>query len=228
METTESYDSWFEYLDLKSLRWLPVNDTIVMLGTVAESVSVHPLYQESLPTEVAGAERLRELAAQLQRAQAEAANKDIVKVAALQQLHKESVVTLKVFGHFAIIRAIKHNDPSYMEHLGLPLKKRNSSNRATYHGAIGAPTSLSVKHGPDSGSVVLKVAKVQWAAHYDIELCQGDPTNEESWIHAGTFVNTRNMRIDGLEPGKIYMFRVRCLGPNGFGPYSTIVKIMVI
>ena len=69
---------------------------------------------------------------------------------------------------------------------------------------------------------------VKGAAHYDVYYCLGDPNDEASWYLAATFVNTRDTRITGLEPGKMYLFRVHCLGADGFGPWSNVIKIMVI
>ena len=206
-----------------------INDTVVRLVTVADLVSAHPGYQEKFPDEVPGPPRWRELAVELRQADQEAANKDHLKVALKVEKHQECVIALTIFAQFAVMKTIKYKDTSYIDNIGFDRKKKNAGNsKAMNHGPLGAPKTFSVRHGPESRSLVFKVSKLKGAAHYDIHLCLGDPNNEDSWSLAATFVNTRNMLIDGLEPGKVYMFRVRCLGPSGFGAWSNVIKIMVI
>ena len=218
-------------LDLLELNLigLSTNDMIVKLGTTADLVSVHQGYQDKLPDEVSGPPQFRVLAEELRQTDLDAVNKDRLKIIKRDEKHQESAVALAIFGQFAVMKATKHKDTSYIDNIGYDRKKKGIGNKTTNHGPLGAPRTFSVKHEPDnSGSLLFKVAKVTGAAHYDIQLCLGDPINEDSWSLAATFVNTRNMRIAGLEPGKVYMFRVRCLGAAGFGPWSNVIKIMVI
>lgn len=207
---------------------LSVNDMIVKLGTVADLVSIHPGYQDEFPKEVPGPPEFRALAGELHLLDQESANKDRLKMALKAEKHFESATALTLFGQFAVMKAIKYKDMSYIERIGLDRKLKQTGKKALHHGPIGAPDPFAAKHGPDSGSLLFKVGKQKGAAHYDIWSCLGDPNNQDSWSLAATFLNTRNMRIDGLEPGKVYFFRVRCLGATGFGPWSSIIKIMVI
>jgi hypothetical protein len=206
---------------------LGINDMVVKLGTVADLVSAHAGYQ-NLPDEVPGPPQFRALAGELHQADQDAVNKDRLKLALRAEKHKDSAVSLTMFGQFAVMRAIKNKDTSYLDNIGFERKKKNVKNKTAHNGPLGAPGSFAVLHGPVSGSVVFRVGRLAGAAHYDVHSCLGDPNNEDSWSLAATFVNTRNMRIDGLEPGKVYQFRVRCLGASGFGPWSNIVKIIVI
>lgn len=207
---------------------LSTNDMIVKLGTVADLVSLHPGYQEEFPKEVPGPPELRILAGELHQLDQESVNKDRLKMAQKAEKHQESAIALTLFGQFAVMKAIKYKDMSYLDGIGLDRKKKHNGNKAVHHGPIGAPDPFAARHGSDSGSVFFKVGKQKGAAHYDIWSCLGEPNNEDSWSLAATFLNTRNMRIDGLEPGKVYFFRVRCLGATGFGPWSSIIKIMVV
>jgi hypothetical protein len=207
---------------------LGVNDMIVKLGTVADLVSIHPGYQDEFPKEVPGPPDFRVLAGELHLLDQESINKDRLKMALKAEKLFESATALTLFGQFAVMKAIKYKDMSYIDRIGLDRKIKHTGKKAIHHGPIGAPGQFAAKHGPDSGSILFKVGKQNGAAHYDIWSCLGDPNNEDSWSLAATFLNTRNMRIDGLEPGKVYMFRVRCLGATGFGPWSSIIKIMVI
>ena len=218
-------------LDLLELKLTDhnINDMIVRLSTVADLVSVHHGYQDKFPNEVPGPPEFRVHAEEVHQADLEAANKDRLKLARRAEKLQECAMSLTLFGQFAIMKAIKYNDTSYIDNIGLDRKVKKVKNaKATFHGPIGAPDPFSVKHGPNSGSVLFKARKVKWAAHYDVYYCLGDPNDEASWTLATTFLNTRNMLLEGLEPGKVYMFRARCLGPDGFGVWSNIIKIMVV
>ena len=208
---------------------LSTNDMVVKLGTVADLIEAHQGYQDKLPDEVCGAPQFRALAAELHQADQDAVYKDLLKVAKKVEKHQASAVALAVFGQFAVMRSILKNDTSYLDNIGFERKKKKiTAKKAANQLLPGAPAHFSVKHGPVDGSVVFKIGAVKGAAHYDIHSCLGDPNDEGAWSLAITFVNTRTTQLDGLEPGKVYYFRVKCLGGAGFGPWSPIVKIMVI
>jgi hypothetical protein len=207
---------------------LSVNDMVVKLGTVADLVSVHEGYQDPFPKEVPGPPRFRELAVELHQADLEAANKDRLKMAKKVEKQTEAVVSLTIFGQFAVMKAIKYNDTSYLDNIGLDRRMNVVSLKSALHEQVGTPEIFTVRRGSVTGRLVFKVSAVKGAAHYDIYSCCGDPNDEGSWSLADTFVNTRDIHLDGLDPGKVYYFRVRCLGANGFGPWSTTIKIMVV
>jgi hypothetical protein len=207
---------------------LGTNDMVVMLGTVADQVEVHPGYQQ-LPDYVFGPIQFRALASELHQADQDAANRDNAKIALKNAKMLECAVALTAFGQFAIMKTLRHKDTSYIENIGF--QRQNTNNRlkkTANQGPIGYSNPFSVRQEPVSGAVKFKAGKVPGAAHYDVYMCIGDPNNESCWILAATFINTRHMRIEGLQPGTIYHFRVRCLGANGYGPWSNIIKIMVV
>ncbi|GFO68229.1 hypothetical protein GMLC_18080 [Geomonas limicola] len=221
-------DTYFGQVDVTSLKGMPVNDLIVLLATMGSHISQHERYQDPFMDGVPNGPRFTELSQLLQQAQVEAATKDTAKRAYLEQFIQECIVNIRIFVNFAEIRAARHKDQRYLEGLGLKKKEQKKRNARSSFGPTGAPERFSVKHGPVSGSLLFMVARVVAAAHYDLEMCMGDPNNDADWHATGTFVTTRNIRLDGLEPGKVYYFRIRCLGPGGFGPWSNIIKIMVI
>src|SRR5665647_2601647 len=123
------------------------------------------------------------------------------------------------------MRSLRENDPSLIANHGLEPKKR-ALTRNTNHPLVCAPTNVTVKHGPFSGTMILKTSKVTGGITYEIAACQGDPTLEESWTNLGQFAHCSQMEVKGLEPGKMYHFRVRCFGVSGHGPWSSIVSLM--
>ena len=206
-----------------------VNDTIVTLNTVSSLVSVHKGYQDPIPVEVPGPPQFTVLSGELHQADLEAVNKDLLKMQIRDAKHVECLIALTIFGQYAVMKAIKYKDMSYIEGIGFEKAKKPGGNRkAKPEGPIGAPDHFTVGYGAISGTVIFKFGKVKGAAHYDVQVCYTDPNNEESWALAATFINTRHMQMGGYEPGKYCMFRVRCLGAAGYGPWTQVVKIMMI
>ena len=73
------------------------------------------------------------------------------------------------------------------------------------------------------------LGRVTGAVTYIIQACQGDPNDEAAWVKEQHFTKIKGgVEVTGLEPGKVYYFRVRCLGHAGLGPWSTYVHIMVV
>jgi hypothetical protein len=218
-----------DLLELSRITGLSINDLIIKLGTVADLVEAHEGYQDKLPEEVPGPPRFRTLAQQLHQADQAAVNKDRAMLAKCKEIQLESIISLQLFGQFAIMRAVSRKDMSYLDNIGIDRKKPSTAiKRSGFQGPIGTPEVFTVKHGRNSGTLSFKIGSVKWAAHYDVYVCYGDPNDEASWKLAATFVNTRNTQITGLEPGKVPQFKVQCLGPEGLGPFSNIIKIMVL
>jgi hypothetical protein len=136
-------------------------------------------------------------------------------------------VNVTITVQWAVIRSVRENDPSLIANLGLEPKKRLTT-RNRIPALVGAPANLTVKHGPLSGMVVLNTPKVLHGITYELQICLGDPTNEESWSDKDQFSSGRKMEVKGLEPGRVHYFRVRCFGAVGHGPWSPIVSLMVI
>ncbi|GFO60238.1 hypothetical protein GMST_25630 [Geomonas silvestris] len=220
-------ERYFGQIDVTSLKGIPVNDLIVLLGTMGSHIKAHEMYQEPFIEGVLNGDGFIDLSWKLQQAQDDAATKDTGKRAYLEQFIQECIVNIRIFVNYAEIRAARHKDQRYLEGLGLKKKEKKKNSRSSY-GPLGATERFVVKHGPVSGSLIFQIAKVLAAVHYDLEMCFGDPNNEADWHAAGTFLNTRNVRLDGLEPGKVYYFRVRVFGPGGFGPWSNVIKIMAV
>jgi fibronectin type III domain protein len=202
-------------------------DFILFLGGMADALAVHPGYQ-TMPPEVPGSNKFRELETRYAELVKASQSKDVVKIAERDATRAEGVTAAKLTAHWAVIKSVAANDPSFLANLGLKVKKRASRAPKKIH--MPAPTNVSVKHAGVSGSVVVKCSRVGGGASYEVRFCQGDPMQEESWT-AGNgkhFAHCSDMQLADLEPGKIYHFQVRVLGNSGHGPWSTVVSLMVI
>jgi hypothetical protein len=219
-------ETYFGKLD-PGLKDITVNNLIILLITVADQLAKHPGYQTAFPPEVPDPEKIRAVAAMLQQAKNEAMNKDTAKLALQDEKHLEGKLVVKAITNWAEIKASCYNDVAYLHGLGIPMKDVRKRAKPAV-GPMAPPSVFEVRRAAESGGVLFKVGKVNAAAHYDIRFCLNDPTNEDSWSLPVTFLNTRNMRIDGLEPGKVYHFQIRVLEPTGFSAWSHTVKIMVV
>jgi hypothetical protein len=125
---------------------------------------------------------------------------------------------------WAVIRSIRENNPGLLKNLGLELKVRNST-RSSSHPPLVAPSKLKVVQGPTT-TVTVRTEKVPGTATYHVEICTGDPTVAANWVEASKSPYCTQV-VQGLEPGKVYHFRVWCFGASGQGPCSAIVTLMV-
>jgi hypothetical protein len=194
---------------------------------MAAALAVHPGYQ-TMPPEVPDASKYRELEIRFADAVKAAQTKDVLKIAERDATRVEGVTAVGLTAHWAVIKSVATNDPSFLANIGLKIKKPIT--RTPKKMQMPAPANFSVKYGSVSGSVVMKCGKVGGGASYEVQYCQGDQMLEESW-HAGNgkhFAHCSDMQLTGLEPGKIYHFRVRVLGNSGHGPWSTVVTLMVV
>lgn len=195
---------------------------------LADAFAIHAGYQDegSFPPPISRPAVLKEMGSNFLVVTAAAESHDVHKVAELDALRP--VVELHVSGiiHWAVMRSKLENNSSLIANLPVQAKKKpvRSGSSATVH----APKNPKVKHGPDSGTVVVSASKVDYARTYYLAFCTGDPSVEGSWTIAGPFDSCRRMEQSGLEPGKSYYFKVRCFGKGVMSPWSEIVSLRIL
>jgi len=195
--------------------------------SLADAVAVHPGYQQDFPSTVPDSKELKETGTHYNVLSNSAKSGDSGKRAERDAFRPKAVQSAALLLTWAAMRSIRENDPSLIANLGVAPKKKGRT-RSKNHALVEAPKEVQVKHSQVSGKVILNVSKVKGSATYLIQACQGDPTREESWSLEWPSTNCRGIELTGLEPGKLYHFRVRCFGHAGHGPWSSIVSLMVI
>lgn len=105
---------------------------------------------------------------------------------------------------------------------------RHEPVKGAYAGTLPAPTDVRVVHGSQSGTLDLHAAKLPGARAYEVDLAQGDPSQEANWHRATAVTSAQHILLDGLTPGQIYWLRLRGLGADGSGLWSAPVSIMVV
>ena len=93
---------------------------------------------------------------------------------------------------------------------------------------LTAPLDFQVSHGTLSGTLDLKVARLENAASYDVHLAELDPLIEANWKHVLSSNTATHMLLSNLIPGQTYWLRVRGIGTNGNGAWTDPVHIIVV
>jgi hypothetical protein len=93
---------------------------------------------------------------------------------------------------------------------------------------LDAPNGFTAKHGMLSGSVLLHAVRLIGAKSYEAQHNEGDPRDESTWQHAGTFSGCNKIEIGSLTPGKSYWFRLRAINAAGPGAWTDPASLMVV
>jgi hypothetical protein len=204
------------------------SDLIIKLGGIADILANHSRFLLPYPDVVPNPDQLKVHIANFTAAVTAAANGDRQKISERDLFRAELEQVATFTAQYLIMKAFKEKDPSMLNNVGYDQKKRTTKGSASSNASVIPPTNFTAKHGPVSGTVIVKASRVIGAAMYELHICQGDPTIAESWTTLGLFTRSSRMEVKELTPGQKYNFRGRCLGNNGPGPWSITVSLMVI
>lgn len=206
---------------------LPHIELAILIINIADAFAVHPGFQIPFPSTVPDPKELNDIGTHYNVLSIAAKSGDRGKMAERDAFRPKAVQHSALMLTWAAMRSLRENDPSLISNLGVePKKKAQSKNRT--HSLVEAPKGIQAIHSRFSGAVTVSVAKVPGAILYMVQACQGDPTKDESWSHVTQSPTCKGIEMTGLEPGKMYYFRVRCYGHAGYGPWSAIVSLMAI
>lgn len=177
------------------------------------------------PEWVAGPLRFRQHASALSQKEEAAKYKD---TQAMKERDLERMATLESINNnacYVIMWARHQNDETILHHVGHEVKEKTK--RVHAPASVSAqPLKVTVKRGDQPGSVVLSVERDPGAGIYQVQLCKGVPTGEDSWQNLGNFRKVR-IFISDLERAGWYYFRIRSIGDNETSPWSAPVDIIV-
>jgi hypothetical protein len=141
---------------------------------------------------------------------------------------EKAVLAISLALTYAGMRYLRENNFELITNLGVDHKKKPQPRHTTPR-LLDAPGQVELSYSKNSGTVRAKFRMVPGAITYYVQACLGDPNDEAAWIKEWQFTKIRGgVELTGLEPGKVYYFRVRCLGHAGLGPWSAYVHIMVV
>ena len=194
---------------------------------IGDAFIAHPLYQQ-VPDGVPHGTEIKEVGTHYHDLIYAVMSGTSAKKAERDAYRAKAVLTASLALNWAGMRYLRENNFALITDLGADHKKKPQS-RSTTPVPIGSPDKLDVTHAKNSEAVRLGISKVTGALIYYVQGCQGDPNDEAAWTKEWQFTKIKGgVELTGLEPGKVYYFRVRCRGHAGLGPWSTYVHIMVI
>jgi hypothetical protein len=211
-------------INLKSLSHLDLSHFLINL---ADYIDTHPKWQTEgcIPKPVPDSAELREAGGKHFAITKAAEGGDRYKSAERDALRPATELAPTIFLQWAQIRSVRENDHTIATGLGVPPKIQTPKNSGPV--VMVAPQNLQAKHGK-IGCALISMSKVPKARIYWVGICEGDPSNEASWRLLGPFDHCRNIELTGLEPGKLYYFRVKCFGAGSESPWSAIVSLRVV
>lgn len=194
---------------------------------IGDAFIAHPLYKD-MPEGVPHGTEIKEIGTRYHDLTYAVMTGSSGKKAERDAYREKAVLTASLALNWAAMRYLRENDFELITNLGVDHKKKPQPRNITPV-LIDAPGRVDLIHGKNSGTLRLLLSRVQGAVTYIVQACQDNPNDEAAWTKEWQFTKIKGgVELTGLEPGKVYYFRVRCLGHAGLGPWSTYVHIMVI
>jgi hypothetical protein len=194
----------------------------------AESLAKHEDHrgEGAFPPPIAGPPKLTEYGNQMIAVAMDAQGGDRFKRAERDAFRPKLELMHTATIQWVVSRSLLENRPSMIENLPLALKKKSTKSSSTT--VLGTPSKLKATHGEHTGSAYISIGKVPNASMYYIQICQGNPNDEEAWMAAAQSDTCRKVLLPGLTPGGLYHFRVRCFGAGQYSPWSQVVTLRIL
>jgi hypothetical protein len=200
------------------------------LHGLADALDANELYNTNRPSWVPAGEKFRAHVAAMKELGVGAERGDTLLKERRQEVRDISELDMDSSICYLRSIAIDQRNPAMLHGLGLPLKDtaQKGSRRLTAPQMI--EIHLSVRHlRGESGAIVVEGAHIRNGGPYLINICKGEPGSEASWFNPGGHHKTcSKIIVRGLEPANRYYFRMRTDGPEGPGPWSQAVSIIVL
>ncbi|MBJ6752674.1 fibronectin type III domain-containing protein [Geomonas anaerohicana] len=203
----------------------------ITVTDLADALDANALYNENRPNHACTGDTLREHVAIMKQLSIGADRGDVLLRDQRQQ--RRDFCELDVVGSVSYMKsiAIHRRDPTLLRTLTLPPKEtahKNSRRANSSHQNV--PIRLDVKHvRGETGWILIQGTHVRGGGPYLINLCKGEPTSDASWYNpGGHHASCAKIIMKNLEPANRYYVRMRTDGPEGPGPWSQPVSIIVL
>jgi hypothetical protein len=196
----------------------------------ADALDANELYKANRPDSVPAGEKFRGHVTSMKELGIGADRGDTLLKAQRQAVRDLSEIDMDASVGYLRILAIDKKDPAVLHDIGLPLKDNQQKGSRRLLSPQAIEIHLAVRHVKgDSGAIVIEGSHIRNGGPYLINLCKGEPTSEESWYNPGGHYKTcSKIVLRNLEPANRYYIRMRTDGPNGPGPWSQAVSIIVL
>lgn len=220
----------FDILDT-NLRRQSHNEFNVTLHTIADALESHPFFKDNWEQYVPGPAQFRSHAAQLKELTIMADRGDREMKAERDRLRALAEFHIDLAGKYMVVRSADKNDPSMLHTTGLPLKMKPIKTVSKGAGSwIMVPITVTAKHAKgQSGVAIIQGKHVRKGGPYLLQFCKGEPVSEDSWCTSGGhYKSCSKIVLTNLEPANRYYFRMRSEGPEGTGPWSQPVNLIIL
>lgn len=105
---------------------------------------------------------------------------------------------------------------------------RHATSRTVNTDAPGPVADLRAFPTEHSGRIEMHATKADGALGYQLQTITTDPTSVENppWLHAHIVFSLQRFTVDGQPPGYVWV-RMRAVNNNGYGPWTSPVRVLV-
>ena len=220
----------YDILDpnVRKQSYLELNVTLL---SIADCLERHEFFKVNWETYVPGPPHFRGLATEIHDLGVGADRGDSVMKAKREEARDRAELSIDVATKYMVVRAVEQKNPGLLQETGVPykVKKAKSKNKSKGSGASVTITLTAVHLKGVSGGVILKGKHLRSGGPYMLQICKGEPVSEESWYSpGGDYSSCNKIILKNLDPANRYYFRIRTDGPEGPGPWSQVVSLIVL
>lgn len=124
------------------------------------------------------------------------------------------------------VEAVGLRDPEALTTSAFNLTKERKNFNKNKEVVLAPSVDFRVVNTGEVGKAIGMSSKIDGAFNNEMQATQLDPYKESSWIHKGIHVDPSQMVMENLDLGNTF-FRMRAHGPNGPGPFSAIVSVLI-
>jgi len=209
------------------LQKLTVSELVFWLNDTATLQENHPFHGVTMPEWVPAWSRFRAHAVALAQAAKAVVYQESEQARLLDEEHSAALVSINENACYLVMRAHYENDESLLRNVGYEIREKGKRSHTSAITVSRLPLKVSLRRGDSERAVVINVERDPGAALYQVQICQGEPTGEDSWAEAVNSLISRIV-IDDLEQSTWYYFRVRSLGHNESSPWSIPMGIISV
>ena len=93
---------------------------------------------------------------------------------------------------------------------------------------LPAPAGFRVSRGELTGTLDVKVKRLDGAGSYEVQMTELDPLVEAHWEHALSSTTASHIQLTHLTATHTYWVRVRAIGTNGAGVFTEPLSIIAL
>ncbi|GFO54161.1 hypothetical protein GMSM_11680 [Geomonas sp. Red276] len=143
----------------------------------------------------------------------------------LELVREQAAFNYQLGGQYITMRAYELRNPALLLDT-FPLKATGNKVSPTAD-VYGVDIHLTAKNG-SSGQAILRGHHMPKGGPYQVQFCKGNPASEDSWITMPEhYLTCGKIVVSNLDPVSMYYFRIRHNGPNGPGPWSQPISLII-